>query len=90
MGLGGGEEVGEGVADGDGLDGVVDPLGGDHGGEAFGEVADHLEGGGAGADDGPGAELGDGEVVGEDAADLGAAGEVGGGVGRRSGCRPPR
>lgn len=78
------DEVAQDVADGDGLDAGADPAGGDHDGEPFGQVAQHFEGGRAGADDDggaqdsarhPGAE--------EDLTDLGAGAQVRGQVADR-------
>lgn len=60
---------------------VGGPLWGDHEGEFFGEVADDLEGGGAGADDDGGAEGGDRDgSLAEDVVYLFAGAEVGGEV----------
>lgn len=56
----------------DGLDPGVHPAGGDHGGQAFGEIAQHLEGGRARADDDGGPQHGGGDTrAQQDAPDLG-------------------
>lgn len=78
------DEVAQDVADRDGLDARADPAGGDHDGEAFGQVAQHFEGGRAGTDDDGGAQDG-GRHPGaeEDLADLGAGAQVRGEVAYR-------
>ncbi|RPK63558.1 hypothetical protein EES44_15635 [Streptomyces sp. ADI96-15] len=74
---GGADQVGEDVADGDRLHAGVDPARGDHQRQPLGEVAEHLEGGGAGAQHHGGAQHGGGHPgVEEDAADLGARAQV--------------
>ena len=57
------DQVFQKVVYGDGLDAGVDPLWADHNGEALHQVANHLEGDAAGADDDGGAELGDGNAA---------------------------
>lgn len=65
------------VPDGDGLDPGVHPARSDHDGQAFGEVAQHLEGGRAGADDhGRAQHRGRYAGVQEDAAHLGTRAQV--------------
>lgn len=72
------DQVAQYVADGDGLDPGAHPAGGDHHGQSFGQVAEHLEGGRAGADDDGGAEHRGGDAgVQEDASDLGAGAQMG-------------
>lgn len=72
------DQVAQHVADGDGLDTGAHPAGGDHHGQPLGQVAEHLEGGRAGADDDGGAEHRGGDPGGqEDAPDLGAGAQMG-------------
>ncbi len=72
------DQVAQHVADGDGLDAGAHPARGDHHGQPLGEVAEHLEGRRAGADDDGGAEHGGGDPgVEEDAPYLGAGAQVG-------------
>ena len=78
--LQGQDQVGQHVPDGDGRDGVQDPAGGHHDGQAFREVADHLKAGGPRADHGPRPELRGGEVRPQDLPHLGPAPQVGGGL----------
>ena len=76
-GFEGGDQVVQNVADGDGLALCADPSGRDHDRQAFDEVAQDLEGGGARADDHRGSHHGDWDAGGsESGLDLAARGEV--------------
>ena len=84
LGAGEAHEVLDEVVEGDGLRQRADPAGRDHHGQVVHEVADDLEGGGAGTDDDPGAHLGHiDRAVAQHVAGLAAGGEVGGSVARR-------
>lgn len=70
------EKVVQGVADGDGLDLMHNPLRGDHDREALGQVANHFEGGGPGTDDGSGAKFEGVGMATKDFAHFGPAGQM--------------
>jgi hypothetical protein len=72
----GGHEIGEDVPDRDRLDLVEDPFRRDHRRQPLGQVADHLEGCRARADDRSGAELGGRETLAQDLSDLGPTRQV--------------
>lgn len=72
------DQVAQYVADADGLDPGAHPAGGDHHGQSLGQVAEHLEGGRARADDDGGTEHRGGDPgVQEDAPDLCAGAQMG-------------